>query len=97
MMSREERDDLLDERLRALSVYDVEAARADRTLERCRAALSARAASRRRPLGRLLFARGQRWAAVSWTEPLATLAVSALYLVAAVAASLTLFRLGPPR
>ncbi len=96
-MIPDDRDESLDERLRALTVHDVGAARADRTRERCRAALAARAASRRRPFGRLLFAAGQRWAAVSWTEPLATLAAGVLYLVAAVAASLVLFRLGPPR
>lgn len=96
-MTPESRDAGIDKRLRGLSVHDVGAARADRTLERCRAALAARAASRRRPLGRLLFAARERWAAVSWTEPLATLAVSALYLVAAVAASVALLRLGPPR
>ena len=96
-MSREERDDLLDEMLRGLTVHDVDAARADFTRERCRTALAARAASRRRPVGRLAFAVARRWAAVSWTEPLATLAASALYLVAAVAASMALLRLGPPR
>ncbi len=96
-MIPDNRDDALDERLRAMTVHDIGTARADRTRKRCRAALAARAASRRRPLGRLFFAAGQRWAAVSWTEPLATLAVSALYLVAAVAASMVLLRLGPPR
>jgi hypothetical protein len=96
-MIPDERDDLFGERLRGLTVHDVDTARADRTLERCRAVLAARAASRRRPLGRLASAAGRRWARVPWAEPLATLAVSALYLVAAVAASLTLFRLGPPR
>ena len=96
-MTPENRDGEIDERLRALSVYDVDRAHADRTRERCRAALTARAASRRGPLGRFVLAAGRRWAAVPWVEPLATLAASALYLVAAVAASLVLLRLGPPR
>ena len=96
-MTLDDRHDELDEMLRGLTVHDVGAARADRTREKCRAALAARAAAGQRPLGRLILAAGRQWAAVPWAEPLATLAVSALYLVAAVAASLTLLRLGPPR
>jgi hypothetical protein len=96
-MTREDREDRLDEQLRALSVHDVGAARADRTRSRCRAVLTARSASRRGPVGRVVLAASRRWARVPWAEPLATLAVSALYLVAAFAASLVLFRLGPPR
>jgi hypothetical protein len=96
-MTPDDRDEELDEMLRGLMVHDVGAARADRIREKCRTVLAARAAAQQRPVGRLILAAGRRWAAVSWAEPLATLAVSALYLVAAVAASLTLLRLGPPR
>jgi hypothetical protein len=96
-MTREERDDLFDERLRALTVHDVSEGRADRTRERCRAVIAAHAARPRGPVGRFLAAAGRAFAAASWTEPLAALALSALYLVAAVAASMALLRLGPPR
>jgi hypothetical protein len=96
-MTPEDRDALVEGWLRGMSVHDVGAERAEWTRERGRAALASRAASRRGPVGRFVLAAGRRWAAVPWVEPLATLAASALYLVAAVAASLLLFRLGPPR
>jgi hypothetical protein len=96
-MTSDDRDEELDQMLRGLMVHDVGAARVERTRDKCRTVLAARAAARRRPGARLILAAGRRWAAMSWAEPLATLALSALYLTAAVAASLTLLRLGPPR
>ncbi len=96
-MTPDDRDEFVEGMLGGLSVHDVDAACAGRTRERCRAALAARAAKRRGRVGRLVAPAGRVFASVSWAEPLATLAVSALYLVAAVAASMVLFRLGPPR
>jgi hypothetical protein len=92
-MSADELYQRLDDDLRRLSVHDVGAESAERTREQCLAAM-ARAA--RRPDGGSPRA-ATRWRA-TWAEsaePLAAVAVGALYLSAAVRASLVLLTLVP--
>jgi hypothetical protein len=74
--------DAIGDELRALTVHDVSPAAAERTRNRCLAALSAHAATTAR----------RRAARTTWLEPLAAIGVSLLYLVAAVRASMALLQ-----
>ncbi len=76
----------MDEDLRALAVYDASPDRAARTRAACLAALAARTA---RAGTRATF-RPAGW--MAWGEPLAAIGVSAVYLAAAVQASMALLR-----
>jgi hypothetical protein len=92
-MSAEDTYRTLDDDLRRLSVYDVSAESAEETREQC---LAAMARSARRRSGGPSWATTRRRA--TWAEslePLAAVAVGALYLSAAVRASLVLLTLVP--
>lgn len=75
----------LDDALARLPVHDASTARAERTRERCLAALQAqhRGAVRRRQIV-------EAW--MDWLEPVAALGVSALYLAAAAQVSVAFLR-----
>ena len=75
-MTNEEWYDSLDEDLRALTVHDVSAERAERTRDQCLAALAAR-----RP-GVRAGSAGPAW--LAWGEPLAAVGIGVVYLAAAV-------------
>lgn len=77
-MSAEDRLDGIDDLLRRLPVHDIDAPRAERTRRECLAQLEARAAASR------------EGASKGWLEPAAVMALSLVYLAAAVQASLVL-------
>jgi hypothetical protein len=81
-MTNEKWYDSLDEDLRALTVHDVSADCAQRTRDRCLAAVAAR-----RP-GIRVGSTGPAW--LAWGEPLAAVGIGVVYLAAAVRASMVL-------
>jgi hypothetical protein len=85
-MSSEKWDDSLDDRLRALTVHDVAAVRAERTRQACLAGLKARQASAAAP-GTAAAPRRSPW---DWAEPAAAIVVCAVYLAAAIRVSTVL-------
>jgi hypothetical protein len=98
-MTGEERYEELDAALRALSVHDVTAERADRIRARCLARLRTSGASAPQPGGARRdsnpgVTRLAPVGASAWLETLAALGLSVLYLIMAFQASLVLLRLG---
>jgi hypothetical protein len=86
-MTNESAYESLDEELSALPVHDVAPGRAERTRARCLAAFAAPADGGRQLHERVAVARAG-WVALM--EPLAAIALGAIYLAAAVQASMAL-------